>query len=361
MKNYYHILGVKENADSIELKKAYRKLSLKFHPDKNNGDKYFEERFKEIAEAYEILSDVNKRRIYDNKLNGFNSRKEQPYETNSNANSNARKRDSYEEEHKTKKPPHSTNEETKKSSQDRPKNQAGSRSSWFTKERVSLILMIIGGGIGSAIFKDINRKRASDNFQQSEISRNYPRQLIVTPNEENVNYESIIPPDSSNDSINAMKFWEAVAATEASFRDTSDSVKYYGILDFDSYTLSDIQWEEYYSRAVNSEDVNLLRTKIDKCLSNTLGDDDNMNSSEIDSMYRYLSYFRTGKFFITQVTENRYGGNFIEFAFAEKFDRLFMAWILHRRIAFFRTSSLSTEEINYIKEKIANMDPFYGF
>lgn len=65
MKDYYYILGVKSNSTEKEIKSAYRKLSLKFHPDKNEGDKFFEERFKEINEAYEILGDIQKRKQYD--------------------------------------------------------------------------------------------------------------------------------------------------------------------------------------------------------------------------------------------------------------------------------------------------------
>ena len=66
MKDYYYILGVKETASSEEIrKKAYRKLSFKFHPDKNDGDEFFSERFKEIQEAYEMLNDSSKKRIYD--------------------------------------------------------------------------------------------------------------------------------------------------------------------------------------------------------------------------------------------------------------------------------------------------------
>ena len=64
-KDYYEILGVAKNATADELKKAYRKQAIKFHPDKNPGDKSAEEKFKEAAEAYEILSDDNKRANYD--------------------------------------------------------------------------------------------------------------------------------------------------------------------------------------------------------------------------------------------------------------------------------------------------------
>lgn len=65
MKNYYQILGVSRHSDIQEIKRSYRKLATKFHPDKNNGDAFFEEMFKEILEAYEILSDNLKKTKYD--------------------------------------------------------------------------------------------------------------------------------------------------------------------------------------------------------------------------------------------------------------------------------------------------------
>ena len=64
-RDYYEILGVSKDASEPDLKKAYRKLALKFHPDKNPGDKEAEEKFKEAAEAYEVLSDADKRARYD--------------------------------------------------------------------------------------------------------------------------------------------------------------------------------------------------------------------------------------------------------------------------------------------------------
>ena len=64
-KDYYEILGVSRDCSSEELKKAYRKLALKYHPDKNQGDKDAEEHFKEAAEAYEVLRDPQKRQTYD--------------------------------------------------------------------------------------------------------------------------------------------------------------------------------------------------------------------------------------------------------------------------------------------------------
>jgi molecular chaperone DnaJ len=64
-RDYYEVLGVNRNATSDELKKAYRKLALKYHPDKNPGDKNAEQRFKEAANAYGVLSDQKKRKMYD--------------------------------------------------------------------------------------------------------------------------------------------------------------------------------------------------------------------------------------------------------------------------------------------------------
>ena len=58
-KDYYKVLGVEKTAPEAEIKKAYKKLAFKYHPDKNPGDAKAEERFKEISEAYAVLSDKN--------------------------------------------------------------------------------------------------------------------------------------------------------------------------------------------------------------------------------------------------------------------------------------------------------------
>ena len=64
-RDYYEVLGVSKNAEASEIKKAYRKLALQYHPDKNPGNKEAEEKFKEAAEAYDVLGNEEKRRRYD--------------------------------------------------------------------------------------------------------------------------------------------------------------------------------------------------------------------------------------------------------------------------------------------------------
>src|SRR5215213_2431522 len=64
-RDYYEVLGVSRGANEAEIKTAYRKLAVKYHPDKNPGDAAAEEKFKEAAEAYSVLSDGDQRRRYD--------------------------------------------------------------------------------------------------------------------------------------------------------------------------------------------------------------------------------------------------------------------------------------------------------
>src|SRR5436305_5744632 len=64
-RDYYEVLGVSRGAEAEEIKKSYRKLAIKYHPDKNPGDKEAEEKFKELGEAYEVLNEPQKRAAYD--------------------------------------------------------------------------------------------------------------------------------------------------------------------------------------------------------------------------------------------------------------------------------------------------------
>lgn len=82
-KNYYQILGLRKDCSKEEIKKAYKVYATKFHPDKQNNDKFFEERFKEINEAYDILIDDDKRAIFD--LNYSDSSKKSYSRANQNS------------------------------------------------------------------------------------------------------------------------------------------------------------------------------------------------------------------------------------------------------------------------------------
>ena len=64
-RDYYEVLGVKKDADENTIKKAYRKLAKKYHPDSNAGDAGAEQKFKEVTEAYNVLSDKEKKKLYD--------------------------------------------------------------------------------------------------------------------------------------------------------------------------------------------------------------------------------------------------------------------------------------------------------
>lgn len=77
-KNYYLILGLTRTASTEEIKRAFRLLAKKYHPDKNNGNRTAEEQFKEIQEAYQVLSNPEKRRAYDQRFFQFSSRPGQP-------------------------------------------------------------------------------------------------------------------------------------------------------------------------------------------------------------------------------------------------------------------------------------------
>ena len=82
MNDFYEVLGVLKTASADEIKKAYRKLAFKYHPDQNPGDKAAEEKFKQITAAYDVLGDENKRRQYDNgSFNPFQEYEQQRSQT----------------------------------------------------------------------------------------------------------------------------------------------------------------------------------------------------------------------------------------------------------------------------------------
>ncbi|OCL25309.1 hypothetical protein U472_13205 [Orenia metallireducens] len=87
MKNYYEILGVNSDADSSTIKRAYRKLALKYHPDRNSNDKNAEKKFKLIAKAYEVLKSKKSRAKYDASLKRKTYQRKATTKQNSNRQS----------------------------------------------------------------------------------------------------------------------------------------------------------------------------------------------------------------------------------------------------------------------------------
>ena len=83
-KDFYEVLGISKNASPEEIKKAYRKKAIQYHPDKNPGDAAAEENFKTCAEAYEVLSDKEAKQNYDNEVNGVNHHQSFPHHMQSN-------------------------------------------------------------------------------------------------------------------------------------------------------------------------------------------------------------------------------------------------------------------------------------
>lgn len=79
--DYYETLGVPRNADAEHIKKAYREKAFKYHPDRNPGDQHAEEEFKKISEAYTVLGDSEKRRMYDMNPNGYAPRQDAGFDT----------------------------------------------------------------------------------------------------------------------------------------------------------------------------------------------------------------------------------------------------------------------------------------
>jgi len=88
IKNYYQILNLSTDCNKDEIKKAYRMYATKFHPDKQNNDKFFEERFKETKEVYDVLIDDNKRAQFDNEYKSTFKNSSSNYNSNQGCTTN---------------------------------------------------------------------------------------------------------------------------------------------------------------------------------------------------------------------------------------------------------------------------------
>ena len=123
-KDYYEVLGLQKGADEKEIKRAYKRLAMKYHPDRTKGDKESEEKFKEINEAYSILNDKEKKNIYD--LNYQKNNYRQSTNNNSyNSTNNSEKKE------QKKEPKSEPKTEYKSTTKEKPKNMIDDFSNIF--------------------------------------------------------------------------------------------------------------------------------------------------------------------------------------------------------------------------------------
>lgn len=145
MKDYYQFLGVNKDATADEIKSAYRKLSKKFHPDVNDGDKFFEERFKEIQEAYEVLSNPVRKSSYDAQ-HGFKG------ETQSREPQSKPKTESdFNRSPPSPKQPNNVHQEPSTP----PKPKKSNSNVW------GIVIFVLVGGFIHAVFKNLNKKQST--------------------------------------------------------------------------------------------------------------------------------------------------------------------------------------------------------
>jgi len=186
MTNCYKILGVEDFASAEEVKTAYRKLSKKFHPDINEGDKFFEERFKEIQNAYEILFDSRRKEIHDSKLKStFSGSREFNFKENN-------KNESKEESKKGKGTTENRNN-TKSNNKTEDSNTNTTTRDTFSKGEskpfnfrsigivVIIILVIVGIISLNKKQQDTYNKNNENSSSQSSTPDDYSNQTAKTP------------------------------------------------------------------------------------------------------------------------------------------------------------------------------------
>lgn len=170
MNDYYYVLGISRKANQTEIKTAYRKLSKKFHPDLNGGDKFFEDRFKEIQTAYETLTNVSKKARYDRLLNNF-SNTNNYQSSNQNSYSNTNKRE-----------------------QEKPKEQNKDEEFSISNSKL-FVYLIIGFIVIFGLIKTFDKK-SEKTFESKSIqniekpSENYTKKNIIESNTKPINFIS---------------------------------------------------------------------------------------------------------------------------------------------------------------------------
>jgi curved DNA-binding protein CbpA len=372
MKNYYSILGVSDQASESEIKKAYRKLSMKFHPDVNDGDRFFEERFKEIQEAYSVLSNAEKRTNYDIHYYSFfssNSHKSNEKNSQNNSSHGARQNQQKEKPNASESP--FDKQSSSKSGSNAEKNtdankKAATKSPKSNKIIPEYLWIILGIFLivviktGIKVENDRNdrmkekKKENPSGYKDDNHSvNNRSNNQIQKPEENNAEWDTSIV---NNDLL------DQIARAEASLRDTSESSQFYGILDYNRETpLTKVEWENYYSRNTNSEDVRLLLEVLCDFRKQRLKEASGyIHDVAIESLYENKDYTKNEKILIIEVTWNTYGGNNIDFVYIKNPDKIFSAWMLHGRMAGFQSFNLySDANHKLILSTINEMDPFY--
>jgi hypothetical protein len=182
--SYYEILGVNTSASSREIKKAYRTLVQRYHPDKNKGNKTYEEKLKKINEAYEILIDKQKRIEYDGQF----IQPEAPVDSRRDTKGSGRQ---YEE--------NSTDKKSKSSQQ--PKSV--SHNIWFKQHPIiSFYLVIIIAGVTANCVKPVSSTQQVANNYQTHA----PEQQVFTPQQPVNPQQQTIPVSSTSISSNNSTF-----------------------------------------------------------------------------------------------------------------------------------------------------------
>jgi curved DNA-binding protein CbpA len=233
MKDYYYILGIDKGASKDAIKTSYRKLSIKFHPDHNNGDKFFEERFKEVNEAYNTLSDDVKRSTYDTSFYQKNSaNKEQSNYSNNSQNDQAQ----------PKRKPSKTNYQTS------PKTEKakgyGARIRNFALGLLAIIIILFV----RQIIASNTKKDALNEYHQSQKNQNknyksYDTNTIAPPP------LIAVPRDSLSNS--AKQASSAITDTSLIVSPTSSSNTPYGYCTIDADSINKV----YFHNTPKSSDI----------------------------------------------------------------------------------------------------------
>lgn len=359
MRDYYYILGINEKASEQEIKTAYRKLSLKFHPDKNNGEKFFEERFKEIQEAYETLSDSSKRNIYDFKLNQFKSSR-----TNRDnlKNSEEEFKRKYESEFRKREEEIKRNyqaredriraEAEQKLKAERDGNITPTPSQPVSKTNNTIIFVLLAiVFVGAFLFYQSSQQSHEQDEQLRVI-----REKAILDSVKVAKYAEDEHKKFVQDSIDAERerFLKAIEATEASFREEEQTQMV-------APTLTDEQMEEYYQNGINDPNIQLVRKKIDEYLAKKLIAGNQIDQSAIDSMNSYDKEYFQSKFCLTVIEDAKYGGKWMQIAFINRPDRVFFVWVLHNRIAGFGDANWKNNALIMLQNAQQILNPTYGF